>query len=122
MTTTEERLSHLEGAYAHVATKGDVGELRADTSELKGELKAEMGELRADMSELKGELKAEMGELRADMSELKGELKAEMGELRADMSELRAELTKEMGNHLKWMIGLQLAGLTAVAAIVRFLT
>ena len=82
MTTTEERVSHLEGAYAHLATKGDIGDL-----------------------------KAEMGELRA-----------EMGELRARMSDLRADLTREMGSHLKWIIGLQLAGLTAVAAIVRFLT
>ena len=68
MTTIEERVSHLEGAYTHLATK-------------------------------------------ADLSELKTE-----------MSELRGDLTKEMGNHLKWMIGFQLAGLTAVAAIVRFLT
>ena len=68
MTTLEERVSHLEGAYTHVATKADIGELKAE------------------------------------------------------MSEIRADLTKEMGNHLKWMIGLQLAGLTAVAAIVRFLT
>ena len=38
MTTqpsTEERLAHLEGAYAHLATKADVADLR-------GELKAEI--------------------------------------------------------------------------------
>ena len=35
MTTTEERLSRLEGAYEHVATKADIADLRA---ELKGDI------------------------------------------------------------------------------------
>ena len=47
MTTTtptiEERLSRLEGAYDHLATKADIarieGELKADIAELKGSFK-----------------------------------------------------------------------------------
>jgi hypothetical protein len=30
MTTTEDRLSRLEVAYEHVATKADIADLRAD--------------------------------------------------------------------------------------------
>ena len=41
-TTIEDRVSKLEGAYDHLATK-------ADLAELKGELKADMAELKADM-------------------------------------------------------------------------
>lgn len=40
--TIEDRVSKLEGAYDHLATK-------ADLAELKGELKADMAELKADM-------------------------------------------------------------------------
>lgn len=35
MTTAEEHLSRLEGAYEHVATKADIADLRA---ELKGDI------------------------------------------------------------------------------------
>lgn len=39
--TTEERLAHLEGAYAHLATKADVEGLRADfRTELQAGLSA----------------------------------------------------------------------------------
>ncbi|MCY3946845.1 MAG: hypothetical protein OXF44_11250 [Anaerolineaceae bacterium] len=51
--TIEDRVSKLEGAFDHLAT-------RADLAELKGEFKA-------DMAELKGELRADMAELKADM-------------------------------------------------------
>ncbi len=47
MVTSEERLSHLEGAYEHLATKADLQEVRV---ELRGEaekLRVEMQELRA---------------------------------------------------------------------------
>ncbi len=49
MMAMEERLSRLEGAYEHLATK-------ADLAELKGELKAEM-------AEMEGGLKAEMAHM-----------------------------------------------------------
>ena len=49
MMAMEERLSRLEGAYEHLATK-------ADLAELKGALKAEM-------AEMEGGLKAEMAHM-----------------------------------------------------------
>ncbi len=42
MTTTEKRVSRLEGAYKHFATKADVigADVRADVQELRGEIRA----------------------------------------------------------------------------------
>ena len=54
MTTTEERVSRLEGAHEHFATKADVAELKAQFAELK----AQFAELKADVRELRSELKA----------------------------------------------------------------
>lgn len=46
MATIQERVSRLEGAQEHVASKADLaeatGELKVDVAESKGELKAEM--------------------------------------------------------------------------------
>ena len=45
VTTAEERLSRLEGAYDHLATKADISGLRA-------ELKSDIAGLRAEMLRL----------------------------------------------------------------------
>ena len=45
MATVEERVSRLEGAYEHLATKSDFGILQSD-----------IANLRADMASLKAEL------------------------------------------------------------------
>ena len=65
MATTEERLSKLEGAYEHLATKADVAVLKTDIADLK------------------------------------------------------ADLFNKMNVHLRWMIGIQVAVLIGVAAIMR---
>ena len=52
-TTIEDRVSKLEGAYDHLATKADLAELK--------------GELKADLAGVKGELKADMAEFKADV-------------------------------------------------------
>ena len=38
MATVEERVSRLEGAYEHLATKSDIANPRADMASLKAEL------------------------------------------------------------------------------------
>ena len=53
-TDLTERVSRLEGAYEHLATKADIAALRG---ELKTEIAALRGELKADIAELKGSLK-----------------------------------------------------------------
>ena len=53
MTMLEERVSSIEGAYDHLATKADVQELRGDMNaaveELRVDMIAEMEKLRADL-------------------------------------------------------------------------
>ena len=38
MTTADERLARLEGAYEHLATKADVAVLRSEIANLKADL------------------------------------------------------------------------------------
>ncbi len=40
MTSTEERVSRIEGAYEHLATKADVIAVKADVQELRSEIRA----------------------------------------------------------------------------------
>ena len=76
--TPEERLAKLEGVYAHLATKADIAELRAELKTDKAELKANIAELRADMAELKAELSrdftSQIKEVRKSLNQLQGGL------------------------------------------------
>ena len=45
MTTIEERVSRLEGAYEHLATKADVQEVRIEIQKLKSDLTLRLGAL-----------------------------------------------------------------------------
>ena len=53
MTMLEERVSSIEGAYDHLATKADVQELRGDMNtaieRLRGDLRTEMETIRGDL-------------------------------------------------------------------------
>lgn len=57
MATIQDRVSRLEGAQEHGASKADLAEA---TGELKVEMANSKGELKVDVAESKGELKAEM--------------------------------------------------------------
>ena len=55
MTTSEERLSRLEGVYDHLASKADMAEVKAEVTEVKAEvagLKTEMAHVatKADLA------------------------------------------------------------------------
>ena len=55
MTTSEERLSRLEGVYEHLATKADVAEVKAEVTEVKGDvagLKTDVAGLKTDVAHL----------------------------------------------------------------------
>lgn len=53
MTMLEERVSSIEGAYDHLATRADVQELRGDMNtaveRLRGDLRTEMETIRGDL-------------------------------------------------------------------------
>ena len=40
MATIEDRVSRLEGASPHIATKEDIADLRGEMRELRGEMRA----------------------------------------------------------------------------------
>lgn len=49
-TANSERLSRLEGAYEHLATKADVERVRADLSRDIGQVRSEVERVRTDLS------------------------------------------------------------------------
>ena len=47
--STEERLSRLEGAYEHLATKADVAEVKAEIARVDAKIETKFAELQAIM-------------------------------------------------------------------------
>ncbi len=95
MTMLEERVSSVEGAYEHLATKADVQELR-------GEMNTAIEKLR--------------GDLRTDMETMRGDLRTEMEAMRGDLlAQMRASETRLV----KWNAGMMIGALVAVAALLR---
>ena len=110
MTMLEERVSSIEGAYEHLATKADVQELR--------------GDMNAAIEGLRGEMNTSAQELRGDMNtaneRLRGDMNAAIEKVRADLiSEIRASEIRM----IKWvaglMVGTALGIVTAMAALLR---
>ena len=91
-----------------VATKSDVGALRA---ELKGDIGELRTELKSDIGALKAELKGDIGELRTELKGDIGELKGDIGELRGEVGAVKAELWA-----VKWVLGFMFAIVLAMAA------
>ena len=56
MATEAERISRLEGAYAHLATKSDVVNLKAD-------MQADMANLKTDMANLKADIRGDLNRM-----------------------------------------------------------
>ena len=118
--------------FQGVASKEDIGELRAATQADIAELRVEVGELRAatqaDIAELRSETKADIGalraEMKADIGALRAEMKADIGalrvEMKADIGALRVEIEK-VRTDLTWRMVGAMAGLLAIfTALDRF--
>ena len=93
MTTTEERVSRLEGAHEHFATKADVADV-----------------------------KTELANVKAELVEAKADVKAELANVKADVQELRSELKAMETRPLLRLGGLLIASAGATVAILRFLS
>ena len=72
---------------------------------------SDLGAVRGEMTQLRGELRGEMAELRGEMAELRAELKGEIAELRG---EVKAQLPKLIAANIASMIGV--SGLVLAAA------
>ena len=112
MTMLEERISSMEGAYDHLATKSDVQELR--------------GEMRTTAAELRGEMNAATEQLRGEMNaateRLQGKIESSKQELRAEFaSEIRASEIRLIKWGAGMMTGIALGMLASIAAMLRFL-
>jgi len=95
------RLAMINALMAEVATRRDLGELRA-------EMRSEMGQLRS-----------EMGGLRSDVGSEIGQLRSEMGELRSEIGQLRIEIS----SNFRWTIGTILVvwGATVIPILLRLI-
>jgi uncharacterized protein involved in exopolysaccharide biosynthesis len=104
--TAEALADAMSGA--ELATKADLGAVRADLAAVKTELKAEIAALRA---ELKGDIAALRAELKADISALRAELKGDIAALKADIELLRRDLTIRLGSMIVVAVGILLAAI-----------
>ena len=104
--TAEALADAMSGA--ELATKADLGAVRADLAAVKTELKAEIAALRA---ELKGDIAALRAELKGDISALRAELKADIAALKADIELLRRDLTIRLGSMIVVAVGILLAAI-----------
>jgi hypothetical protein len=88
-------------ALGELATKGDIGALKADLTSVHSGL-------RADIATLRAELKADIAALRA---ELKADIELLRAELKADIELLRRDMTIRLGSMLVVAVGVILAGM-----------
>jgi hypothetical protein len=81
--------------------------------------------LRGDIAELRHEMDFRFTRMEAfvkqEVSGLKGEIAALRGEMKADMAGLRAEIAAMHSSFLKWWIGISVAGIGVLVALVKVL-
>jgi len=73
-------------------------------------------------SELREELrhyatKEDLANLEVRLTREISDLKTEFGEFKVEVADLRAELKGEISTLIKWMVGVQVGGIAAIAAI-----
>ena len=64
MTTQEERISRLEGAYEHLATKADIEGVNARIAEVE----TGIANLRADLTTRIAEVETKVADMKADLT------------------------------------------------------
>ena len=100
MTSTEHPItrSELREELRHYATKEDLNYYRA---ELREELRHYA--TKEDLANLETRLTREVADFK--------------GEIKSDVADLRAEVKGEISTLIKWMVGVQIGGVAAIAAI-----
>ena len=108
--------------------RGDIAGLRGELHEQLGSVRAEIGDVRAELHEqigsVRGEiggLRGEMGSLRAELHEQIGSVRGEIGSLRGEMGSLRAEMRTQTRSLFLSLVGLQITGAGIAVALSRTL-
>ena len=140
MTSTEHPVtrSELREELRHYATKKDLSHFR---SEVREELAQHRSEVREELAQHRSELREELGQFRSEVREelrhyatkedlvnleirltreitgLRTEFVDFKGEIKTDVADLRAEVKSETNTLLRWMVGVQVGGIAAIAAI-----
>ena len=91
----EERLSHLEGAYDHLATKADVADVRTDVAESENRVIRQVAEGRAETADLRTEVRTGFAEAEARADRQIAELRMENAELRKENAEAEARANQQ---------------------------
>ncbi len=97
--------SELREELRHYATKDDLNLYRS-------ELREELGLYR---SELREELRHYA--TKEDVANLETRLTREISDLKSEFSEFKVEVKGDVNTLIKWMVGVQVGGIAAIAAI-----
>ena len=69
--TEGERLSRLESAYEHLATKADVERVRTDLERLRAEVRTDVEGVRLDVERLRADVRTDVESLRSEFRGMK---------------------------------------------------
>ena len=113
MTTSEERLSRLEGVYEHLATKADIADLR---TEFQTGMERQRSELQTGMERQRSEFQTGMEQQR---SEFQTGMERQRSEFLTEMERQKVDLIKWM---ISLIVGASALGVAAVTTIIKFLS
>ena len=91
--TLEPRLSRLEGAYEHVATKEDVANVRTEVANVRVEI---------------GDLRTEIGDVRT-----------EIANVRTEIANVKSYVAAAETRLIRWGVGSMGVGFAAMTAIIK---
>ena len=112
MTTSEERLSRLEGVYEHLATKADIADLR---TEFQTGMEQQRAEFQTGMERQRTELQTGMERQR---TELQTGMERQRTEFLTEMERQKVDLIKWM---ISLIIGASALGVAAGTTIIKIL-
>lgn len=97
-------------------------ELKEEISNVRTELKEEIANVRTELKEgisnVRTELKEEISSVR---TELKEEINGLRTELKKEIADIRVEFKDTKTDVIKWVFGIQIAGIGVIATLIKFL-
>ena len=114
--TTEERVSRLESAYEHLATKADIAAAKGD---LESNIATVKGDLESNIATVKGDLESNIATAKSDLESNIATVKAD---LERAISDLRDDFRKAHIQLVMWMTGTLLVGMGVAAAVAKLVS